>query len=181
MYYVLASILSIGALFGGIIGMRAYRKWKLGGFRVEDAFLIYQDGRMMGHKSARKEELDSDVVAGMLVAVESFINDTFATEYGKTSKVGKLEWSGKKILVKKGEKFTLAVVIEGYDWESLHKKIERSAEEIERRYGEKLNSWDGDTSAFEDAEKILGELLITEGVVKKSDKIQDKNENNTKK
>ncbi|MEM2899402.1 MAG: PKD domain-containing protein, partial [Thermoplasmata archaeon] len=77
MYYVLASILSIGALLCGIIGMRAYRKWKLGGFRVEDAFLIYQDGRMIGHKSARKEELDSDVVAGMLVAVESFINDTF--------------------------------------------------------------------------------------------------------
>jgi len=173
LYYVLATLLAIGALFGGIIGVRAYRKWKLGGFEVEDVFLIYQDGRMIGHKSARKEELDSDVVAGMLVAVESFINDTFATQYGKSSKVGKLEWSGKKILVKKGEKFTLAVVIEGYDWESLHKKIENTAEEIRRKFGDKLDSWDGDTAEFQDAEKVLGEILIKEGVVKKSEKNKD--------
>ncbi len=165
-FYALAGILVVGALIGGIVGVRAYRKWKLGGFKVEDAFLIYHDGRMIGHKSARKEELDSDVVAGMLVAVESFIGDTFAGQYGKSGKVGKLEWSGKKILIKKGEKFSLAVVIEGYDWESLHGKISQAASDIESEFGEKLANWDGDSAGFEGAGEILGKLLISEGVIK---------------
>ncbi len=167
MIYLTIGLVAILAVAGSILGIHLYRKWKLGGFIVETAMMIYRDGRLMSHISSKEGEGDSDILAGMLTAVESFMEDSFSKKYQSSGKVGKLEWSGKKILIEKKEKFTLVLVVDGYDWDKVHRMLKRSADRIEAEYGAQLVEWDGNIEAFAGVKGILASMLVKEGVPKR--------------
>ncbi|MEM3342327.1 MAG: PKD domain-containing protein, partial [Thermoplasmata archaeon] len=234
----LALLFCAAAAAGGFLLAKWYRRYRLGGYSVENVFMIYHDGRLIRHIGrAGQEVIDEDILASMLTAVETFLSDTMEKggldkkekvhdkekskeedddgeevevedggdeekeekekietdaeskkekikkERGEKSEgsesevadkgyaergVGKLEWRGKKILIKKGYNFTLAAVLEGHDWEEVHTALEKAAEEITRRHRNYLENWDGDSSRFQTAEADLKDLLIAKGKVKET-------------
>lgn|GEM_PF-3554652 len=165
--YLSICLAAILAAVCSVVGVNLYRKWKLGGFVVENAMMIYSDGRLISQMSIRDNEGDSDIIASMLTAVQSFMEDSFKNQYNSSGKVGKLEWSGKKILIDKREKFTLVLVVDGYDWDKIHRMLKRTADKIENEYREQLSSWDGNLSDFIGIKAIIASMLIKEGEPKK--------------
>ncbi|MEM2901088.1 MAG: PKD domain-containing protein, partial [Thermoplasmata archaeon] len=168
--YLSICLAAILAAVCSVVGLNLYRKWKLGGFVVENAMLIYSDGRLISQMSIRENEGDSDIIAGMLTAVQSFMEDSFKNQYNLSGRVGKLEWSGKKILIDKREKFTLVLVVDGYDWDKIHRMLKKTADKIENEYKDQLLAWDGNLSDFVGLKALLASMLIKEGEPKREKK-----------
>lgn len=143
---------------------RAYKRRKERPI-VEEAFLIYEDGRLITHESVRgDEELDQDILSSMLTGVKDLISDAFVRDgEGKEEKgLQKLEFGEKSIFLEKGSNFFIAIVFTGIENRALLKKIDDTAEDIENKYGDVLEIWDGDTKAFKGADAIVRGLLSFE-------------------
>ncbi len=160
---VLAIAVALGVLFS-----YTHRRLKLGGYSVELILLIYKDGTLLSQvkperrKWLRKEvetsldeEMDTDILSGMLTAVKNFVKDSFKGEEGELSK---LEYGDHMIIMDKGNFVTVAVVIKGHDWEGLHKQISKVVSKIEQDYGEALEGWKGDLDDFDGVEEYLRKI-----------------------
>jgi hypothetical protein len=158
------SALCIGSLlaivfFGGIGAYLVYRRVKLGGYKIEEAFVIYCDGRLIKHISTRPtESADKEVIASMLTAVQDFVKDSLKKKDGEF--LGKLEFGKKtKILIERGNKIYLAIVLSGHDPDSLRANLEKTVIQVENKYKKSLDKWDGDISAFEGLDEKVIELI----------------------
>lgn len=155
--FCVSSIL-VAVFLGGIGSYLLYRRLKLGGYKVDEVFVIYQDGRLIRHVSAHPiGTVDKQVIASMLTAVQEFVKDSLQKE-GEF--LGKIEYGKKtKILIEKGNKVYLAVVLTGHDPESLRNTLAKMVREIEKDYAKKLKRWDGDSSKFEGLDEMVIELM----------------------
>ena len=153
----------IGSLFAivfvaGIGAYLAYKRIRLGGYKIEEAFVIYGDGRLIKHISAHKTETaDKEIIAAMLTAVQDFVKDSLKKE-GEF--LGKLEFGKKtKILIERGKDIYLAIVLSGHDPESLRNTLAKTVKEVEERYRKALSKWDGNTGAFKGLDEMVIELI----------------------
>jgi len=153
----LAAIIIV-VFIAGIVTVYAYRRLKYGGYRVDEVFLIYNDGRLIKHVTARPDEtVDKDILASMLTAVQDFVRDSFRN---RQENLGKLEFGKKtKILIESGKLIYLAVVVAGHDPETLRDDIKKTIMKIEKKYSEKLVDWDGAVSIFSDIDRLVLPLL----------------------
>jgi hypothetical protein len=53
----------------------------------------------------------------------------------------------------------MAVVLTGHDPEYLRDRIKKKVQEIDDRYSEELEDWDGDHAAFEDLDEFAEEII----------------------
>jgi hypothetical protein len=110
---------------------------------VDEVFIIYQDGRLMAHQTRRlKPGMDDDILSSMLIAIQSFVKDSFKDE--SSTHLQRLDFGEKKILVEKGSNFFLAVVLHGKRAGAVPAKMQHVVEDIERDYNDALREWDGD-------------------------------------
>ena len=49
-------------------------------YKVEELYLIYKDGRLVKNLSDVEVKTDSDIMSGMLTAINDFVQDSFNTE-----------------------------------------------------------------------------------------------------
>jgi PKD repeat protein len=158
------SAVCIGSLFaivffGGIGAYLVYRRVKLGGYKIEEAFVIYRDGRLIKHISTHPtENSDKEIIASMLTAVQDFVKDSLKKKEGEF--LGKLEFGKKtKILIERGDKIYLAIVMSGHDPDSLRTTLAKTVKQVENKYEKRLEKWDGDTSAFQGLDEMVIELV----------------------
>ncbi len=129
-------------------------------FKIEEAFLIYEDGRLIAHNSRRlKPERDKDIMTGMLTAVQSFVTDTLIDEERGT--LDQLRYGSLSILVEGKGRVNLATIISGDESPALRQGMTNIVSYISGQYRQYLEDWDGDVDHFKDVKRYIGHLVST--------------------
>jgi len=125
---------------------------------VDDVFVIFEDGCLLAHETRRlKPGMDDEVLSSMLVAVQSFVKDSFKDEEVTTLK--RLDFGEKRILVEKGKYIYLAVVLHGEGGGRVSQRMRDVLKEIEERYTSQLTEWDGDLDKLRGIKQLTDRLL----------------------
>jgi PKD repeat protein len=110
---------------------------------VDETFVIYSDGRLLAHNTRRlKPGMDDQVLSGMFVAIQDFIQDSFKDE--TSFRLRKLDFGERSVLIEKGEHLFLAVVLHGKASRKVSRRMKGVLDEIEGAFSEHLKDWDGD-------------------------------------
>ncbi len=129
-------------------------------FKVEEAFLIYEDGRLIAHNSRRlKPERDKDIMTGMLTAVQSFVTDTLIDEERGT--LDRLSYGNLTILVEGKREVNLACIVSGEESPVLREGMRNIVSYVSGQYRAYLEDWDGDIDRFKDVKRYIGHLVST--------------------
>lgn len=117
-------------------------------FRVEQIFLIHrQSGLLLQHlQLPHIVAQDSDMVSGMLTAIQDFVRDSFRVEQGdqlQTMQVGDLN-----VWIESGPQAILAAVIRGHAPVEFRESLQEAVELIHREQGPELAAFSGDARPF---------------------------------
>lgn len=150
--YTLPLVLLAAGVAGYFIASRLPRPYAL-----ENLFLIHNDGRLVAHVT--KEEntnLDKDVVSAMFTAVQEFVRDSF-----QKGEVGlkKLEIGDKNVMIEKGQSAYLALIYSGWPQKEVFDMLAFLLRDVEERYKDKLERWNGTMKAVPGVEKMLQEYM----------------------
>jgi len=135
-------------------------------FNISDIYLIYLDGTLIKSvslESSLGEDMDEDIMGGMLTTVTQFVKDTFSKESGnlKTLQYGKMT-----IFLERGVTVFLAVVFHGEPIEDLRKRMRTCLIKVWQKYRKHLKAWDGGMDDLEGIEGDITEFLGIEGTKK---------------
>ena len=159
-------VLIPAALAGGIAAFYAYRKMKYGWYDMEQAFLVYKDGRLIAHRSKKaKEALGKEIVSGMLTALQSFIKESLQDE--EQGELDEMKYGKLKIAIERAENIYLAVFLSGYITNELKAELRAILGRVNEEFGESLRSWDGVTTSLEKTGELLDGLIGTQSPIEK--------------
>lgn len=124
---------------------------------IDEVFLMYKDGRLIRHETRRlKPDMDQDILASMLVAVQEFIKDSFRGEKGALEE---MKFGEFKLIVGRGNSVIIVASIIGEEVELFKIQMERVLADIELGYGPMLREWDGDRSKVESLSDFVRDLI----------------------
>jgi len=110
---------------------------------VDEVFVMYQDGTLLAHQTRRlKPGMDDEILGGMLIALQSFVRDSFKDEGATVLK--RMDFGDRKLLVERKDGFFMAVVLSGKRAGNSAQRMRRVLDRIEERYADVLRDWDGD-------------------------------------
>jgi len=136
-------------------------------FEIDEIFLIYQDGRMITHVARKDSKIDDQIFSGMLIAVQSFVKDSFQSEDELTS----FEFGSRKMILDKGKHLFLVVALTGKEPAVLRPQMHELVGKIEGLYSGIVEDWDGNANSFSNVEYSLVSLYgIKEGLKIKKEK-----------
>lgn len=126
---------------------------------VDEVFLVHRSGLLMVHLSkSLKAAKDQDLLAGMLTAVQSFIQEAFAT--GPSRELRQMDFGNRKILLRKGFHSYLAVIVRGRRPTAFTHRTRRALGKVEGMYWRVIASWDGTNQGLEGADDLLRTELM---------------------
>ncbi len=128
---------------------------------IDDVFLLHRDGLLIKHFARRlNPDVDSDILGGMLIAVQNFVNESFASDRGLAREGGldELKFGKYSVMLTRGKSIVLAAVISGTATAEINKKIRVVVERIEKAYGRVLEKWSGDMAQVTGVERYLKDL-----------------------
>ena len=134
-------------------------------FLVEAVYLVYNDGRLLNHVFSEDQQTDAEILTSMLMAVNDFVADSL----GATGNIGNLEFGANSIVIEKAEHCYMVSMNYGEPSDSLRVGLQKQLTLIEDKYLNKLEKWDGDTSAFEDCTSNLVKVLLESTVTDRSE------------
>jgi len=104
--------------------------------------LIIDDSGLLVTRASPKEseEVDSDIFAGMLTAVQNFVKDSFG---GKQGSLGRLEYGDMKILMERTRGALLVAIFRGEEHEEMRVMVKATAQRLGSLFGEVLANWGG--------------------------------------
>ncbi|MEW5761249.1 MAG: transcriptional regulator [Candidatus Thermoplasmatota archaeon] len=124
---------------------------------IDDIFLLYRDGRLLLHRTRRlKPDTDPDILAGMFVAVQSFVKNSLRCEEGALER---FDYGGLKILIARGQWVRIAAVVSGEEIEPIRSRMNKAIEELEKDHAALLESWDGRRDNLTPLAKYVCNLL----------------------
>jgi len=128
--------------------------------KIEDIFLITNSGILLAHKTKElRPDIDDTILSGMLTAIQDFIKDAFKdkTKFG----LKRLDFGDSEIHLKRGNGFFIAVVLsgDGNKPANLEKRLDKTASEIEAKYGKILSKWSGNLNQVRGIKDQLDGLL----------------------
>ena len=146
--------LRTGRPFGEIVLARSVR------YRVEQVFLIHRETGLLLQHVARSDQVvqDSDLVSGMLTAIQDFVGDSFAGASGQ--EIETIELGEFYLWVQHGPAAILAAVVSGTPPPELRSLLERIVERVHAEYGPLLACFNGDATAFAEARPLLDSCLL---------------------
>jgi tetratricopeptide (TPR) repeat protein len=118
-------------------------------------FAVTNTGMLAAKSSSEAEELDADIFAGMLSAVQSFVKDSFDGKGQQSSGLGRLEYGDMKILIEHGQHLFLTAVLKGQEHRDMKATVSRTIRDIEEKHGKTLAGWSG---RMEEMSQIQGEI-----------------------
>jgi len=148
------------------IAIITYRKYK-SNYIIEEIFLIHKYGDLISHKTRKLEtQVDEDILSAMFTVVQDFIKDSFAkrAKADKDWALDELKVGENKILIDRGQIVYLTVIFSGSSLagKKLRKRTKVILKAIENKYASEFESWAGNMSKVEGADRILAELLPNE-------------------
>ncbi|TLZ57074.1 MAG: hypothetical protein E6K17_03260 [Methanobacteriota archaeon] len=109
---------------------------------IDDVFLLYNDGLLIKHETRRlKPDVDSDILSGMLTAVQAFVKDSFRSE---DAELNEMTFGQMHILLGRGKWLILAAIIGGDGVDAFTKQIKLCIEDMETHDWDQLENWNGD-------------------------------------
>ncbi|MDI6916224.1 MAG: hypothetical protein QMC80_00325 [Thermoplasmatales archaeon] len=124
---------------------------------IDEIFLMYRDGRLIKHFTRRlKPDMDEDILAGMLTAVQDFVKDSFKGEEGI---LDEMKFGEMKVLIGRGKHIIIAAVILGEEAEPLRPQIANTIKHIEWKYQNILKKWDGNLENVRPLYKHMEDLI----------------------
>jgi|GEM_PF-2257416 len=131
-------------------------------FRVEQVFLIHRNsGLLIAHESfSAGHDDNSDLISSMLTAIQDFVNDSF--NRGEGQSLESIQVGSGSVWLEQSPNVILAAVVEGDPPLSLRDVMKETLEEVHHRFGRQLNEFDGDTTPYKPAHRIIAQCLISE-------------------
>ncbi len=128
-------------------------------YRVEHVYLIHREtGLLLAETSTSDAQtLDTDAIAAMFNAIQSFVQDSFTVD--DDSKLTDLKVGDYNVWVAHGDKTMLACVISGEAPEALKHDLYDTLDLIRTNYASAVANFDGDTSQFTGADLTMQGLL----------------------
>ncbi|MCJ2531767.1 MAG: hypothetical protein LN413_05625 [Candidatus Thermoplasmatota archaeon] len=124
---------------------------------VEEVFLLQRSGTLLRHLTRRlKPYADSDILSGMLRAVQEFIRDAFKGESGE---LNEMSFGELKISIVSGQHAVLATMIRGDPPEDIIAQMQRALDDLERNHGDELRDWSGIVEEVPFVDDYLSRLL----------------------
>ena len=124
---------------------------------IEDIFLLHRSGLLLKHYTRRlRPNVDSDVLSGMLVAVQDFIKDSFRGEKGQLNEI---RFGEIRIVIMEGKWTILAAVVRGVRPFDIQPELGVALADLEAKYEDPLIDWDGTMDQIGDVDKIMGDLI----------------------
>lgn len=120
-------------------------------FQVHEIFLIHQEsGLLIHHLSAVGTLSDADLIAGMLSAIRSYVQESFAP--GTEGTLEEIRYGDLRILMVEGSVASLAVVLQGTEPAGFQSLLLEQVSNLHNAYGRSLRAFDGNPL---NASKIL--------------------------
>ncbi|WP_017305074.1 OmpA family protein [Spirulina subsalsa] len=119
--------------------------------KVQALFLIHKaSGLVIAEVQPHGEQrLESNMIAGMLTAIRSFVNDCIA-ESGKIAELNEIEYGNSRIILEVAGYCYLAVAVEGNPSTVVVKHLRRTLGEITQKHGQLIEQYDGDRAGVPD-------------------------------
>jgi len=124
---------------------------------IEDIFLLHRSGLLLKHYTRRlRPNVDSDVLSGMLVAVQDFVKDSFRGEKGQLNEI---RFGEIRIVIIEGKWTILAAVVRGARPYDIQPELGAALTDLEAKYEDPLIDWDGTMDQIQDVDRIMGDLI----------------------
>ncbi|MEG4202936.1 OmpA family protein [Microcoleus sp. Pol7_A1] len=114
-------------------------------FTVQAAFLIHKASGLIISEVQNSEsyQLESEMVAGMLTAIRSFVNECIV-EPGEASELNQIEYGDSKIMLEVAGYCYMAVVIKGEPPHLFIKKLRQTVSDLILNYAQEIHEFNGD-------------------------------------
>ncbi len=130
-------------------------------FTVQAVFLIHKGSGLIISEAQHpgRERLESEMVAGMLTAIRSFVNDCIA-QSGEVSELNEIEYGDSKIIIEVGGYCYFAVVVKGDPKKEFIKKMRDTLSTIILQHGKVIEGFEGDPDSVpEEIKQLLDGLM----------------------
>ncbi len=124
---------------------------------IEDIFLVHRSGLLLRHYTRRlRPNMDSDVLSGMLVAVQEFIKDSFRAEGGPLDEI---RFGDYRIKLIQGQWTILAALVVGETTQEHTDQLRAALRDLEAQHKDLLPAWDGTMDQLPEVNRIMERLL----------------------
>ncbi|MEE9163815.1 MAG: hypothetical protein V3U17_03340 [Thermoplasmata archaeon] len=124
---------------------------------VEEVFLLHRSGSLLRHLTRRlKPYVDSDILSGMLRAVQEFMRDAFKGESGE---LNEMSFGELKISIVSGQHVVLATMIRGEPPKDIIAQMQGALDDLERNHEDVLRDWNGIVEEIPFVDGYLNRLL----------------------
>lgn len=139
-----------------VFGM--FMMWQSSPTIVDEVFLMTTDGLLLKHYTRRlRPDQDTDIMAGMLTAVQNFIRESFDEAGGKLNEI---RFENYDILISHGKNVVIAAIISTKKPERLRDQLKNATDDIETQLGERIRTWSGDRKELGgDVDTIMKKFL----------------------
>ncbi|TNF97957.1 MAG: OmpA family protein [Gammaproteobacteria bacterium] len=128
-------------------------------YRVEQVFLIHREtGLLLLHAGEADGVFqDSDLVSGMLTAIQDFVRDSF--DVSSEQSLDAIQMEDFTVWIEQGPEAVIAAAIRGNAPQSVRVEMKTALENIHLELGDELANFEGDPSLFESAKIHLDNCL----------------------
>ncbi len=121
-------------------------------FTVQAAFLIHKASGLVISEVQNSEsyQLESEMVAGMLTAIRSFVNECIV-QPGQISELNQIEYGDSKIMLEVAGYCYMAVVIKGEPPQSFTHKLRQTVSKLILNYAKFIHDFNGDPGTIPDS------------------------------
>ncbi len=130
-------------------------------------FAINPAGMLMAQASSDEGDMDADIFAGMLSAVQNFISDSLGQGMGDKAGLGRLEYGDMKILIEHGQHLFLTAVFSGNEHTDMKSTVKQALKKIEERHGTLIEKWTGKMSDIAPVQDEITKLAGAKFLVRK--------------
>ena len=132
---------------------------RLESFRVQQLFLIYNDGRLISHvTSGSRDSVDREMFSSMLTAIQEYMAESVHSG-GEGDHLESLKMGDFNLHLQTSELLFIVAVVDGKAPQNFHKELKDFADDLFEQYQETLTQWDGDATQLELASIDLKEFL----------------------
>ncbi|MCT7969770.1 OmpA family protein [Laspinema sp. D1] len=134
-------------------------------FVVQAVFLIHKASGLVISEAQEEGDyrLESEMVAGMLTAIRSFVNDCIVKP-GEISELSEVEYGNSKIILEVGGYCYLAVILKGVPSKAYIKKMRKTVSIIILDYEQTIEEFDGDPANIPPRiQELVNQLIESAG------------------